>query len=290
MIVVLQWWIHPTATAKRPRLRNRAGSRRMDCFALTLFSLLAYTHTAAAQPTALDIMTRVNERDTGHSETANLEMVLEDSGGRQRRRSLKSFSRDIKGSSQNIIFFLAPANLKDTAFLTYDYEDPNHDDDQWLYLPALRRTKRIAGGDRSDSFMGSDFSYADMTTRPLNRYTYSIMKETTVHGTPVWQIEAIPNEEETKETGYTRSILFVRQDNYVPIRGVNWVKKGRKLKYFDVERLELIDGIWVASQISMTTKKGKKTLHRTRISRENVTFNQPLDARLFTVRSLERGI
>jgi len=259
-------------------------------FALTLFSVLAYSQTAAAQPTALDIMTRVNERDTGHSETANLEMVLEDSGGRQRRRSVKSFSRDIEGSRQNIIFFLAPANLKDTAFLTYDYEDPDHDDDQWLYLPALRRTKRIAGGDRSDSFMGSDFSYADMTTRPLNRYTYSIMKETTVHGVPVWQIEALPNEEETKETGYTRSVLFVRQDNYVPIRGVNWVKKGSKLKYFDVERLELIDEIWVATQISMTTKKGKKTLHRTRISRENVTFNQPLDARLFTVRSLERGI
>ena len=283
-----EWWNRPVPPAKRPRPESRPS--RTALVAQALFSLLVWVHTAAAQPTALEIMTRVNERETGHSESANLQMVLEDPGGHQRRRSLKSFSRDIEGGSQNIIFFLAPANLKDTAFLTYDYEDPDHDDDQWLYLPALRRTKRIAGGDRSGSFMGSDFSYADMTTRPLNRYTNSIMKQTTVNGAPVWQIEAIPNEKEAKETGYTRSILFVRQDNYVPIRGVNWVKKGKKLKYFDVERLELIDGIWVASQISMTTKQGKKTLHKTRIRRENVTFNQPLEARLFTVRSLERGI
>ncbi|MAJ60478.1 MAG: hypothetical protein CBC48_11000 [bacterium TMED88] len=285
-----EWWNKPTAPAQQPGLKSRLLSRPIGRFGLILLSLLAWAHPAPAEPTALEIMTRVNDRETGYSETATLDMVLEDSRGHQRRRSLKSFSRDVEGSSQNIIFFLAPANLKDTAFLTYDYDDPNHDDDQWLYLPALRRTKRIAGGDRSDSFMGSDFSYADMTTRPLNRYAYSLMKETDVNGIPAWQIEAIPNEEETKETGYTRSILFVRQDNYVPIRGVNWVKKGKRLKYFDVERLEQIDGIWVATQISMTTKKGKKTLHRTRIRRENVTFNQPLDARLFTARSLERGI
>ena len=63
------------------------------------------------------------------------------------------------------MFFLSPADVKDTGFLTYDYDEEGRDDDQWLYLPALKKTKRIASGDKSGSFMGSDFTYADMTDR-----------------------------------------------------------------------------------------------------------------------------
>jgi hypothetical protein len=179
----------------------------------------------------------------------------------------------------------------DTGFLTFDYDDPDRDEDQWLYLPALKKTKRIATGDKSGSFMGSDFSYADMTSRELDRYDFRLMKETDVGGVPVWQVEAIPrSEEEIDETGYTKSVYFVRKDNHVVIRAVHWVEKGGRLKYLDVRRLEQIDGIWVGTEVHMTTKKNKVIVHKTILEQQNVRFNQGLDGDLFSVRRLEKGL
>ena len=117
-----------------------------------------------------------------------------------------------------------------------------------------------------------------------------MLKEDEVDGIPVWLVEAVPNTKESKETGYTKSIAFVRKDNHMVIRQVIFVKKGKRLKYMNVEKLELIDEIWVATEISMSTRKGKKVLHRTHIEFSNVQFNQPLDEGTFTIRRLEKGL
>jgi hypothetical protein len=240
---------------------------------------------------AREIMELVDARDTGDNSTQSMEMILIDKNGNRRVRKIRSLGRDVGEDKQSIMFFLTPADVKDTGFLTYDYDDDEKDDDQWLYLPALKKTKRIASNDKSGSFMGSDFSYSDMTERNIDRYDYTLMKETDVGGHEVWQIEAIPNtKKELEETGYTKSISFVRQDNFVVVRGVNWVKKGKRLKYFDVKKLEQIDGIWIPTEMSMTTKKGKTTLHKTVIKSHDVRFNQDIDEDTFTVRKLERGL
>jgi hypothetical protein len=138
--------------------------------------------------------------------------------------------------------------------------------------------------------MGSDFSYADMTDRPIDHYRYTLMDETEVDGHPVWQIEAVPiTEREQDETGTTKSIVFVRQDNYVVVRGVYWMKKGRRLKYFEVEKLEQIDGIWVPTEMHMSTRKGKETLHKTVLYARNTRFGEKRPDDFFTVRQLEKG-
>lgn len=275
-----------------PRNRRRATPSRMrlPALALALPIALCAAATSAEPPTGRQIMEWVDERDDGDHGISDMRMVLVDKRGNERVRELRSFSRDVGEDEQSIMFFLAPADVKDTGFLTYDYDDPDRDDDQWLYLPALKKTKRIAGGDKSGSFMGSDFTYADLASRPLDRYEYTLMKETDVAGVPVWQVESIPNEKEIDETGYTKSIVFVRQDNHMVIRSVNWVKKGKKLKYFEVKKLEQIDGIWVATELTMTTRKGKATVHRTRLEMSNVRFDQNHDEQLFTVRQLEKGL
>ena len=200
-------------------------------------------------------------------------------------------SKDFGEDDYSIMFFLSPADVKDTGFLTYDYDDSDRDDDQWLYLPALKKVKRIASSDKSGSFMGSDFTYADMTERKLDNYDYTLMKETTVGDVPVWQVEAIPNNpKEIEETGYTKSVSFIRKDNYVVIRSVSWVKKGKRLKYLDVKKLEQIDGIWVPTEMHMTTKRGKATLHKTVLIFNNVRFNQGHEDDLFSTRQLEKGL
>jgi len=194
---------------------------------LTLFVPLAF----ADDPKARVIMEKVDARDDGDNQTSNMEMILIDKRGNQRVRKLASFSKDKGEDTYRLMFFQRPADVKDTAFLTWDYDDPDRDDDQWLYLPALRKTKRIASSDKSGSFMGSDLTYADMTDRNLADYNFFFKKEMEVKGHKAWLIESIPRSKKVvKETGYTKSLLIVRQDNYFVIRAVHWVKHGGYLK------------------------------------------------------------
>ncbi len=245
----------------------------------------------ADDPEARRIMQAVEDRDDGDDVTQDMEMILIDKNGNQRVRNIRSFAKDKGDDSLQLMFFMTPADVKDTGFLTYDYDDAERDDDQWLYLPALKKTKRIASDDKSGSFMGSDFNYSDMTNRELERYDFTLMQETELNGHKLWQIESIPRtQEEIKESGYKKSIIFVRQDNYVVVRALHWLEKGGKLRYFDVKKLELIDDIWVPTEMHMTTKKAKKTLHKTILRAHNTRFNQALSYDHFTIRRLEKGL
>ena len=251
---------------------------------------LALPAAAADDPKAREIMQRVQDRDDGDDQTSKMQMILIDKRGKQRVRELTTFAKDKGEDDYSMMFFLSPADVKDTGFLTYDYDDAERDDDQWLYLPALKKSKRIASSDKSGSFMGSDFSYADMTERPLEKYEYELIQESEVDGHPVWVIQSTPiDEDEIDETGYTKSVQFVRKDNDVVIRSKIWVKKGKRNKYLEVQELEQIDGIWVPTVMTMTTKKGKQTLHKTILRTSDVKFGQDLDFDQFSVRGLETG-
>jgi outer membrane lipoprotein-sorting protein len=237
------------------------------------------------------IMEQVDGRDDGDSQTSDTTMTLIDRNGNERVRRIKMFSKDQGKDTQRLQFFLSPADVKDTGFLTYDYYSGATDDDQWLYLPDLRRTKRIATSDKSSSFMGSDFSYADMTRRVLDEWNYTLLKEDMVGEHMVWLVEAVPVSEEVVERyGYTKSIVFVRQDNFMVIRAIHVLSEGGRVKYMEVNELREIDDIWVATEISMKTTKNKRVLHSTLLQLENITFNQEIDDDLFTVRRLEKGL
>jgi hypothetical protein len=271
----------------------RRGRLRTAWAGTVLAAALALPATSfgAESLTAREIMQRVEDRDEGNPSIIDVEMTLIDKSGGKRLREIRAFGLDRGEDELQLLFFLSPADLKDTGFLTYDYGESGKDDDQWLYLPALKKTKRIASSDKSGSFMGSDFSYADLASRDLDQYDYTLMKETEVRGAKVWQIESVPRtRKEIKETGYTRSILFVRQDNYVVVRSVSWLKTGGQLKYMDVKALEQIDGIWIGTEVHMTTKKGRQTLHKTVLRASNIRFHQKLDEDFFTVRQLEKGL
>ncbi|HJN48856.1 MAG: outer membrane lipoprotein-sorting protein [Pseudomonadales bacterium] len=261
---------------------------KLYTWTLTLLLVVANGH-AKENLFALEIMQAVKNRDEGDQVTQIMEMILIDRRGNQRKRTLSTIRKDVGEDTYSILFFTEPADVRDTAFLTWDYDAYDRDDDQWLYLPALRKTKRIASRDKSGSFMGSDFSYADMTARPLERYQFNIMKETLVNERSVWQIETLPNEEEVARTGYRRSILFVRQDNFVVVRAVHWQAKGGITKYLDVKELQQLDGIWVTTQVQMTSRKGKEVRHRTILYNRDTRFNQPMQDEWFSMRQLEKG-
>ncbi len=264
-----------------------------------IFILLLTTNFYAAgafadDPEARAIMEKVDARDDGDNMTSSMEMILIDKKKKRRIRKIRNYWKDKGKDTLKIMFFLYPADVKDTGFLTFDYDDPDRDDDQWLYLPALRKTKRIASSDKSGSFMGSDFTYADMTSRDLEDYDFTFYekkKAMDVKGVQTWVIWSIPRTREViDETGYEKSLLFVRQDNFVVIRAKHWVRDGGYLKYLDVKQLDHIDGIWIGTEIHMTKKKGKETTHKTELKLSDVKFNQDLSFELFTIRRLEKGL
>ena len=240
---------------------------------------------------ARGIMQKVEDRDDGDRMTARMEMILIDKNNKKRIRKIKSFTRDQGKDKYRLMFFLHPAEVKNTGFLTYDYDDPEKDDDQWLYLPELRKTKRIAATDKSSSFMGSDLNYSDMTSRNLEDYDYTLVKEGKVKGKDVWFIQSVPRTKAViDETGYKKSLLIIRKDNFFVIRGVHWVDGSSALKYMEVKQLDQMEGIWVASELHMTKKMGKKTVHKTILKFNDIKFNQEMDDDLFTIRRLEKGL
>jgi len=245
--------------------------------------------------TGRDIMDKVQARDDGDNIITNMQMQLIDKNKHKRVREMRTYSKDKGEDELKLIFFLAPSDVKNTAFLTYDYDSDAKDDDQWLYLPALNKTKRIPASDKDSSFMGSDFTYSDMTEPNLDDYTFKILKETTIKRksgkVKAWQLEVLPKSQKTiDETGYTKAIIYVRQDKFMVTRAKYYLKKANRVKYMDVKKIETIDGIDTPIITTMTTKKGKKTIHKTILIQSDVKMNQNLNEDLFTVRTIEKGI
>jgi len=259
-------------------------------FLLGVTATLLTTNAMADDANARAIMEKVDARDDGDTLEQDMLMVLVDKNGNERTRDLKSYSKDFEADEHKTLFFKSPADVKNTAFLTYDYDDASADDDQWLYLPALKKVKRIPSADKSSSFMGSDFSYFDMTDRDLEDYDFKILKETQVRGHDAWMIESTPrNQAVIDESGYEKTIAIVRKDNYMVVRAINFMTNGKK-KYLDLKSIHEENGIWLVDEMTMTTKKGKTTLHKTTLSFSNVTLNGKIDDSVFTTRRLEKGL
>ncbi|NOY71201.1 MAG: outer membrane lipoprotein-sorting protein [Gammaproteobacteria bacterium] len=270
----------------------RVHPRYHSAFLFAL-ALLCSSFSALAEddPTAKQIMEKVDALDDGDNRVSDMEMILIDRHGNERVRKIRSMRKDKNEDTLSIMFFLEPADVVNTGFLVYDYDDSDKDDDQWLYLPALRKSKRIPNNNKSDSFMGSDFTYSDITSRDIEDYNYQLKKEILVEGHKTWVIESIPkNKKIIEETGYTKSIAFIRKDNYVVIRAISWVKEGKKQKYMAVNKLEKIDGIWTPTEIQMTTKRAGETQHKTILKFHNVKYNQNLNESIFSVRRLAKGL
>ncbi len=237
------------------------------------------------------IMEKVDNRNESKNQVSDMKMILLDKSSEESIRKLKIFKHTNKNVTKSLLFFNYPADVKNTGFLTYDYSSVETNDKQWLYLPALKRIKQIASSDRSKSFMGSDFTYGDMKRQEIDYFNYRILKSTKINSKDVWVIEALPiNHKVIKETGYTKSILFVRKDIYFIIRAVHFLKKGKKQKFYDVKTLKKINNIWIATQTIMTTCQKKKRLHQTIIEQYNIKFNKNFNTSLLSLRGLKNGV
>lgn len=257
---------------------------------LSLITLLTFTVSLYADNAARAIAQAVYDRDDGKTIIQDMKMILIDKNGNERIRDIKTFGKDFGKDDYRIMFFKSPADVKDTSFLTYDYDDASKDDDQWLYLPALKKVKRIPTSDKSSSFMGSDFSYYDMTKRNVDDYTYKIMKHMSVRGHDTTMMVSLPaNEDVVEESGYVKTIGLIREDIDMVVRSIGFLKNG-DTKYLDVTKMHEQDGVWVIDEMVMTTKQGKITTHKTILQFTNIEVNKPIADNVFTTRRLEKGL
>ena len=269
-------------------------------FAIVLIPTMLPLSAQGAKLTAKEVMQKVEDRDTGNTSTGESIMILIDRRGNQRIRHTKMFRKEYdKGTpnevTKSVSYFLSPADVKDTSFLSFNWEDENREDDSWLYLPALRKVKRIASSDKSGSFMGSDFTYSDIEGVDIKDYDYEFIKESEqVDGQEVWVIGSKPKEDRKKnvikKTGYTKSELWIRKDIFMLHKGKFWVDKGKKIKFLTLSEVEKIDGIWTAKKLQMvTTKKGQQE-HATVLQSKSTVYNQPLEDEMFTTQRIQRGL
>lgn len=268
----------------------------MKSWSLSLLSLVMCAPAWAISPDSTDaaaIMKAVEDRDLGDKMKARLVMTITDKSGRQRQRVLQSRAMDFSEGRKQLMVFESPADVKGTGLLTIDYDAGEKDDDQWLYLPSLHKSTRISSGDKSGSFMGSDFTYADMTRADPDHYAYEMVKQSTkVDGEDAWVIEARPTTEKAKEeTGYLKTRFWISKEKLVPLRGKAWVKEGKKLKYMTFEDVRKVNGIWFAHKLTARTRRGKRTESATVLQFQELSFdNSDVDDALFTQRQLEKGL
>lgn len=241
---------------------------------------------------AAKIMTAVQNRKDGNRLKSRVLMLVKDSAGRQRKRVVQSRSIDFAGGTKTLMLFEQPADVRNTGMLSIDYDD-DRDDDQWLYLPSLRKSTRIASGDKSGSFMGTDLSYSDMTSQSPKNYDYKILGQSVdVDGDATWHIETRPKNAKTaKETGYVKTHIWISKSKLMPLKIKAWIKEGKKLKYIKFADVKQVNGIWVAHKILAQTRRGKEIESKTVIAFKSMKFDQPdVKESDFNQRRLEQGL
>jgi len=184
------------------------------------------------------------------------------------------------GQSRAVLRFIAPAEVKGVALLVVNH--PDRASDQWMWTPAIERDRRIALQDRSTRFFGTDFSFEDLEERDVNQYEYTLAGDDAVDGAACWKIESKPRE--SKSSQYTRSIVWIRKDNYAFARIENYVKDEvvRRLNYSNIQNVQ---GIWTAKQLEMIDLRRNS---RTRLTLDKLEYNAPLKDEDFTLQAIRR--
>lgn len=262
----------------------------MKLIKYSAFLLALSANTVMANSTVLsvdEIVSGIDGLPEPDTSSMALKMELVDNRGNTRVREMRSYSKVLTGKDVMAMYFDSPSNVRGTAYLSHDFEDDAVDDDSWLYLPAMRRTKRVSGRSEADAFMGSDFSYADINGIDIDQWDFSLSEESVlVDGVDCWLLDAVPSQakykETVKETGYTKRRVWVRKDNFFVIRAELTQAKSKKVKYLKIEDLKEIDGFWIADTIRMITTKGGDVLHESKMHFTDIKLNVALDDDLFS--------
>ena len=256
--------------------------------ALLVAFLVSISGAAVSEAlTGREIMERNEEQNKGEDEFNETSMKLVNKRGQERNRKIDYYSKTGKDDNDKILIrFVEPADVKGVGLLTIEHSD--RDDDQWLYLPALKKVRRISSSDQGDSFMGTDYTYEDIRSEKLDKHKYELVGSEVIDGYDCYIIEALPaTEEQKKDSGYSKRTLWVRKDIFLVVKIEYFDKKGELFKTeVNNNIVEAAPNLYRANLMKM---ENHKTGHSTTISFDERKMNSGLPDKIFTERTLKRG-
>lgn len=215
--------------------------------------------------------------------TATMDMILKNKQGDTSTRHIRIMGLEVKGDGdKSLSIFDEPADVRGTAMLTYSHK--TSPDDQWLYMPALKRVKRIASNNKSGPYMGSEFAYEDIASQELEKYTYKYLRDEVYEGEECFVVERYPVDE---NSGYKRQIVWLDKAEYRPLKTDFYDRKDTLLKTLTNKGYKrYLQHQWRPDEMFMENVQNGKT---TRILWKNYRFNTGLAEKDFQVDDLKRA-
>lgn len=230
--------------------------KKIITLSFLLFISFQVSQAKTPEQKGYEIAKKSEKMDDGFKgEQATMEMILINAHGEKIERKMTSKTKEVKGDGdKGIITFLWPADVKGSKMLTHTHKAD--DDDQWLYLPALKRVKRISSRSKTGSFMGSEFSYEDLSSQEVEKYTYKYLRDEKVGGQDCWVVERYPKD---KNSGYKRQISWIAKSHVHGIKMEYFDRKNELLKTAMFSGYKKINGFWRPSTIKMVNHQTKKS-------------------------------
>ena len=265
--------------------------RRTATLALASASLGLFLAPPAAEAglSAREIMNKVTQTRKLAGSEALVTMTIASDKGAPRERKISLATKLFEGGKveKRIYRFLEPADVKGTGVLVYDYEAQA--DDVWIYLPALRKTRRIVSSQRSQSFLGSEFSYGDLNVPALDDYSYALGAEENFGGESCFQVDVTPKDKSVAESeGYSKKTYWVSKDKFVIRRGLYYDLGGKLLKELLCDDVQLLDPKNQRYRPKRMEMKNVQNGRRSTFVTEKVAFAPDTKDDYFTTRYLEQ--
>ncbi len=219
----------------------------------------------------------------GKDMRARIYMRLISKDGKERIREMTMLRKNLQegGEQRYYIYFYQPADVRDTTFMVYKY--PKKDDDRWLFIPALNLVKRIAAADKNSSFVGSDFSYEDVSGRDIEDDSFDLIKEELLGEADTYVLKAVPKDLRSANYGFKTS--WIDKKSFLPIKEEYYDKRGALYKLFTAEEIKEIKNI---PTIIKRTMKNLQTGQGTEAVFREIEYNVGLEDEIFTERFLKK--
>ncbi len=238
-----------------------------------------------AQDKGLEIAKAADKVDLGFGSYAvDLKMILKNANGQESTREIDSKILEVAGDGdKSLITFENPRDVKGTAMLTFSHKVDS--DDQWLFLPSIKRVKRISSSNKSGPFMGSELSYEDLGSQEVEKYTYKYIEESTLNGAKIAVVERFPVD---AKSGYSKHVAYYNLDKSYRLEKVEYYdRKGALLKTMKhLNYKQFKDKYWRAGELYVVNHQSDK---ETRLVFSNFNFEAPISEEDFTQNSLKRA-
>lgn len=223
----------------------------------------------------------VYDRNDGKTSYAVTQMQLIDKRGRTKRRILITVTKDYGNLKKTYTRFSSPPDIKGTVFLVW--ENTTRDDDQFLYLPALKRVRRIVSRQKKSRFVNSEFTYEDMQRKKPEESTHTLLRSAQYDNRTCWVVESIPHKGTSQ---YKKWVSWVDKEYLMPLKIEYYSKRGKLFKRYKAGRIKKIGDVWTAMEMEMHDLKKKR---RTRMKIKKMQYNRPIKDRIFTKSYVKKG-